>query len=244
MVRTDHRTEAAQHYRSAAALDPSLKSYLLELAQSYEEKKEFEPALAIYREFPENPGALERVGVLSLRLGQSKEAIATLETIVSSSPTIATRMALAQAYVDQKALPQAEAQLAQVVASEKQNFDIRMFYARVLRDDHKTQDAAREFREATRIRPDASDAWSELAGMLILNEQYPDAIVALDEVKELGAEKPGHMFFRATTLEHLNRKKEALEYYQRFLEASQTNPDQEFQARQRVLALQRELGKR
>ena len=54
----------------------------------------------------------------------------------------------------------------------------------------------------------------------------------------------GHIFFRATTLDRLNLRKEALEYYQRFLQVSKTNPDQEFQARQRVRILELELGKR
>lgn len=244
LLRLDRRAEAAPHYRNAATLDPALKSFLLELAQAHEAKDELEPAIAIYREFPENPAAAERVGVLNLRLGQSKEAVATLEAVVQSSPTTANRLALAQAYMDQKNLPLAETQLAQVVSFEKENFDLRMTYARVLRDQRKLSDAAREFQEAARLRPSVPDAWSELAGMLILQEQYSAALAALDKVKELGAENAGHMFFRATTLEHLNLKKEALEYYQRFLETSRTNPDQEFQARQRVRILERELGKR
>ena len=80
--------------------------------------------------------------------------------------------------------------------------------------------------------------------MLILAEQYPQALAALDKVKELGAENAGHMFFRATTLDHLMLKKEALDYYERFLAASKNNPDQEFQARQRIKLLEREVGKR
>lgn len=244
LVRLDRRNDAAPHYRAAATLDPALKSFLLELAQAHEAKGELEPAIAIYREFPDNPGATERVGVLNLRLGQSKDAVTALEAVVKSSPTTANRIALAQAYMDQKNLPLAEAQLAQVIVTEKENFELRMTYARVLRDQRKLSDAAREFQEAARQRPSAADAWSELAGMLILQEQYPQALTAFDKVKELGAENTGHMFFRATTLEHLNLKKEALEYYQRFLETSRTNPDQEFQARQRVRILERELGRR
>ena len=52
------------------------------------------------------------------------------------------------------------------------------------------------------------------------------------------------MFFRATTLDRLMLKKEALDYYERFLAASKNNPDQEFQARQRIKLLEREVGKR
>ena len=81
--------------------------------------------------------------------------------------------------------------------------------------------------------------------MLILGEQYPAALAALDRARDLGLEGPGHLFFRATTYDHLKAREEALEYYQKFLEASQgDNPDQEFQARQRVLILERDLGKR
>ena len=163
---------------------------------------------------------------------------------MKSSPTPANRLALAQAYVRQKDFPHAEPLLAQLTSTDTKNFDLRMFYARILRDQRKVKEAAQQFYEATKLRPTAADAWSEFAGMLILDEQFPQALSALDKVKELGAENVGHIFFRATTLDRLNLKKEALEYYQRFVEQSKTNPDQEFQARQRARILERELGKR
>jgi len=244
LVRLDRRSEATPHYRKAAALDPGLKSFLLELAQAHEDKGETETAIALYREFPENPAATERVGLLSLRGGQDKDAIAALESVVKASPSPGNRLALAQAYVRQKDFPKAEILLAQLTTAESQNFDLRMFYARILRDQRKIKEAAQQFYESTKLRPTAADAWSEFAGMLILDEQFPQALSALDKVKELGAETVGHVFFRATTLDHLNRRKEALEYYQRFLDQSKTNPDQEFQARQRARILERELGKR
>lgn len=244
LLRLDRRTEATPHYRKAATLDTELKSFLLELAQAHEEKGETEAALALYREFPENPAATERVGLLSLRAGQDKEAIAALESVVKTSPTQGNRFALAQAYVKQKMLPQAENLAAQLTLADGQNFELRMFYARVLRDQHKSKESAQQFYDATKLRPSAADAWSEFAGALILEEQYPQALLALDKVKELGAENIGHMFFRATTLDRLKLKKEALEYYQRFLDQSRTNPDQEFQARQRMRILELELGKR
>lgn len=240
LVRLDKRSEATPHYRKAVALDADLKSFLLELAQAHEDKGEMEAAVAIYREFPENPAAVEHVGLLALRAGQDKEAIAALESVVKTSPTQANRLALAQAYVRQKDLVRAEPMLAKLSA-ENGTFDNKMFYARVLRDQRKIKEAAQQFYEATKLRPAAADAWSEFAGMLILDEQFPQALLALDKVRELGVEKDGHIFFRATTLDRLNQKKEALEYYQRFLDVSKTNPDQEFQARQRVRILQLEL---
>jgi tetratricopeptide (TPR) repeat protein len=244
LTRLDRRAEATSHYRKAAELDPGLKSFLLELAQAHEDKGEVELAVGIFKEFPENPAAVEHLGLLALKAGQNEEAIAALESVVKTSPTAGNRLALAQAYVRQKDLPRAESLAAQLVAADAQNFELRMFYARMLRDQRKVKEAAQQFYDATKIRPTAADAWSEFAGMLILEEQYPQALLALDKVKELGAENLGHLFFRATTLDRLNQRKEALEYYQRFLAQSKTNPDQEFQARQRARILELELGKR
>lgn len=244
LMRLDRRAEALPHYRKAGELEPELKSFLLELAQAYEDKGDTDQAIAIYKEFPENPAAVERVGLLALRSGDDKGAVAALEAAVAASPTAANQTALAQAYVKQKQLAKAEPLLAKVAAADPQNFELRMYYARILRDDRKTLEAAQQFQQATRIRPNAAEAWSELSGMLILAEQYPQALAALDKVKELGAENAGHMFFRATTLDRLMLKKEALEYYQKFLAASHNNPDQEFQARQRIKLLEREVGKR
>lgn len=244
LMRLDRRSDALQHYRKAVEMEPELKSFLLELAQAHEDKNEPEQAIAIYREFPENPAATERVGLMLMRGGNQKEAITALEAAVKASPTAANQTALAQAYVKVGTPALAEPLLTKVTTSDPQNFELRMYYARILRDQRKTAEAARQFQEATRIRPAAAEAWSELTGMLILAEQYPQALAALDKVKELGAENVGHMFFRATTLDRLNLKKEALDYYQKFLAASKTNPDQEFQARQRVKLLERETGKR
>jgi tetratricopeptide (TPR) repeat protein len=244
LARLDRREEAEPHYRQAATLDPQLKSFLLELGSLYEEKGNLEAALKIYGEFQDNPAAMERVGVLSLQAGKQKEAVAALETAVKTSPTTGNRMALAQAYAKENELKKAEALASDLILAEPKNFDLRMFYARLLRDQHKPADAAAQFYEAARIQPGTAIAWSELAGQAILAEQYPQALAAFDKVKELGAELPGHIFFRATTLDRLNQKKEALEYYQQFLAASRDNPDQEFQARQRVRMLERDLGKR
>jgi tetratricopeptide (TPR) repeat protein len=133
---------------------------------------------------------------------------------------------------------------AQLASAAPRDFELRMFYARILRDQRKFRDATREFQAAASLEPKDAMAWSELAGMLILDEQFPEALLALDRVRELGGEKPGHVFFRATTLDRLNQKKEALEYYQRFIEVSRTNPDEEFQARQRAKTLERELGRK
>jgi tetratricopeptide (TPR) repeat protein len=218
LAQTGKLDEAEPHYRAAAKLNPEAQRMLLELGQMRESKGEVDRAIAIYREFPQDPDLAKRIGLLKLNSARS--------------------------LVQQGKTKEAAAAAAQLVAADPENFEIRMFHARLLRDLHNMEEAEKAFLQAAAVKPNASEAWSELAGVLIIEEKYPEALVALDKVKALGAEGAGHMFFRATTLEHLNRKKEALEYYQRFLETSRTNPDQEFQARQRVRILETELNKR
>jgi hypothetical protein len=61
----------------------------------------------------------------------------------------------------------------------------------------------------------------------------------------LGENTAGNWFFRAIILDKAAQLKPALEAYQRFLSMSQgKNPDQEFQARQRVRIIQLELERK
>jgi tetratricopeptide (TPR) repeat protein len=244
LARQGHRNEAEPHYRKASNLEHSYHSYLLELATLYEEHGELPQALDIYREFPDDPGAQERAGALLLQTGQSTAAIAALEPIVAKSPTPANQIELAQAYVKEKQLAKAEPLTAKSVAAAPEDFELRMFYGRILRDERRFPSASEQFSAAAKIKPDAVDAWTELAGVLIMAEQPLEGLAALDKVHALGAETPGHFYLRAITLDRLKRNKEALEAYNSFLAASQDNPNQELIARQRVKVLEKELGKR
>jgi tetratricopeptide (TPR) repeat protein len=245
IARQGRRNEAEPHYRKAGSLDREYRSFLLELATLYEDHRELPQALDIYREFPDNLGAQERAGMTLLQTGQSAMAITTLEPVVAKSPTPANQIALAQAYVKEKQLAKAEPLAAVSVKAAPEDFDLRMFHGRILRDERRFPSAAEEFSAAAKIKPDAAEAWTELAGVLIMAEQPLDGLAALDKVHTLGAETAGHFYLRAITLDRLQRSKEALEAYNKFLAASQNvNPDQEFMARQRIKALDRESGKR
>jgi tetratricopeptide (TPR) repeat protein len=120
-----------------------------------------------------------------------------------------------------------------------------MLYGRGLRDQKKYSLAASQFNVATQKRPDSKEAWNELITMLMLLDDYPRALAALDRVQALGGEIPGHYFFRAIILDKTKQLKPALEAYQKFLAVADGKfPDQEFQARQRARIIQRELSKR
>src|SRR5579871_523164 len=97
LARQGHRPEAEPHFRKAAALDPAYKDAPLELAELYESNHQVNEAIAIYRDYPGNPAAQERMGALLLELGRTADAIPPLEASVAKSPTSANRLTLAQA---------------------------------------------------------------------------------------------------------------------------------------------------
>jgi len=244
IAKQGRRAEAEPHFRKAAAIDPANKNAVLELAELYESNHEAAPAIAIYKEFPENPGARERMGALLLEAGHPEDSIAPLEAAVAKSPTAANRVALAQAYSRTKQLEKAQALAAEAVAAAPKDLELRMFHGRLLRDQRKLDEAVDEFFAVTQLKPDSVEAWNELAGVLMVAERYAQAIVALNRVELLHASTSGHHYLRALALDHLHQKKEAVEYYSKFLAESQgKSPDEEFKARQRLRILLAE-GKR
>jgi tetratricopeptide (TPR) repeat protein len=235
--------DASVHFKKAAELNNSFRENLLELAAMYETAKQPEQAIAIYQQFPENPGAQEHLGDLLLKAGKPAEAIACFLVAVAKSPTEANRAALAEAYLKNNEPGKAQPVVEQILATDPDNFEIRMLHGRLIRDQRKFPEAAAEFDRATKLKPDAPQAWSELAGVLVMAENYPPALAALDRIAALHAEKPGHVFLRAIVLDKIRDLKPALESYQRFLQLSQgENPNQEWQAKQRVKTLEREIS--
>jgi tetratricopeptide (TPR) repeat protein len=245
LMKQQKLTDAGPHFRRAAELDPAFKDGLLELAVQFEAAKQIQEAVAIYQQFPDNPAARERLGVLLLDAGKAAEAIPDLEEALKKSPTTVNRMALATAYLRTKEPAKALPLMDQSVAAEPNNFELRMLYGRALRDQRQFPAAAREFFKATQLQQDSAQAWGELAGALVLADNYPQALAALDKVRALGAEAPGHYFLRAIMLDKMKDLKPALENYRKFLSLSQgKSPDQEFQARQRARIIEKELSKR
>jgi tetratricopeptide (TPR) repeat protein len=202
-------------------------------------------AIAVYREFPGNAAAKERLGQLLLENGNPAGAIPGLESAVKVTPSVANRLALADAYKMNKQMDKAVEQLQLAVASEPANYDVRMDLGRELRDQRKFVPAAQQFAAAAKLRPDSVKAWNELAAVLVVNEDYAGGLAALDRVRALGKELPGDLYYRAISLEKLRQPKPAMEAYRQFLATNGGKlPDQEFLARQRVRIIENELNRK
>jgi len=245
LAKQNRLEEAAGHFRKAAERDVKFNDAMLELAGLYEQNHQPEEAISLYQKFPGNAAAQERLGELLIENKRYGEAIPYLEKAAAHDPTPANRLALATAYQMNHDSEKGLAELAQAVAAEPGSSDLHMRYGRQLRDARQFVPAANQFAAAAKLKPDSKQAWNELAAMLNSAEQYPQALEALDHVRALGGEVPGDYFLRAIILDRLHDYRPALEAYQKFLETSGgKNPNQEFQARHRIITIENILRKR
>jgi protein O-GlcNAc transferase len=243
LMRQSKLDEAVGHYRQAVALDPALKSYLLEIAAALSAAKQTDGALGLLKEFPDDPSAREEAGRLYLTAKRPADAVPEFQAAVALSPTAANRLALATAYLESGQSGAAKPLLEQALASNPNDFDLRMALGRIYRDKRDYLGAANQFLAAANLKPDSAAAWNEAASVLVLAEQYPQALAALDKVHNLNADTAGDLYYRAMVLDKLHQVKPALASYQRFLEMSQgKHPDQEFVARQRSRILEKEAS--
>jgi tetratricopeptide (TPR) repeat protein len=154
LMRESKLVDAESHVRKAVAIDRGYKPALLQLGELYESANQPAQAIAIYREFPDNVGAQERMGVLLKQSGDAAAAISALEGVVAKSPTPANRVALAQAYVEAKDLAKAIPLVAAVVAATPDDYDLRLFYGRFLRDQRRLAEPGPQILGAAQKKPD------------------------------------------------------------------------------------------
>jgi len=245
LVQQGRLDNAAPFFTQAAQLDPNYRGYLLQLAYLYEKASRPAEAIAIYRDFPDNPAAQTRMGELLLESKKYNDALPELEEAYKKEPTPANRVALAAAYVFTEQREKALPLLEQSVAAAPADFDLRMMYARTLRDRRQFAAAARQFYEAVKLKSSDPKPWNELGDMLYMTGDYPQALAAFQQAAKAGDASAGNWFLRAIILDKLRQVKPAKAAYEQFLSLSQgKNPDQEFQARQRVRILDREINRR
>ncbi len=236
--------EALPHYREAAALDSNLKSFLLEVALEFSKANRFDDAIALLKEFPNDPAAREELGRLYLQTNRPADAVPQFQAAVAISPSPANRVALATAYLKNNQSDLAAPILEQALAASPNDYDLHMVVGRIHRDKHDYIAAANQFVAAANLRPEAVEAWNEAASAFVIAQQYSQALAALDKIHNLNAETAGDFYYRAIVLDKLRQLKPALANYQRFLQLSEGKyPDQEFIARQRSRILERETNR-
>ncbi len=240
--------EAEQILTRAIELQPLESPARLELARLWELTGRIEEAQRFYSELaqkePENPAVRRRLGALLLARKQFAKAAEEFEAATRVRPAFEDNWNLARAYAGAKRPEQAIPLLTKIVEAEPRNYEARLLLGNMLAARRDFPVAQKELETAVALRPDLPDAYVDLANVFYLQQNFPATVAVLNRVARLGPETPWLYFLRAISLDKLEQVEPALESYEHFLAIAKGQyPDQEFQARQRVKALNRQLEK-
>jgi tetratricopeptide (TPR) repeat protein len=236
--------DAEQEYKQAFAIDPSSADALTGMANIYMRGHRYTEAEDILRKLvalhPNDAGAHMQLGRMLAADGQNEPAIAELQVALKLAPADPSlQLDLADLYANAKKYDLAEAQYRSLLAARPNDPDLHYGLGRLLLNQHKFPEAQQELLLAIQLKPGLGPAYGDLAAAANENKNYELVIKALDARAQLLPELPIGYFLRATAYDHLRQNKPAAENYHRFLEtANGKYPDQEWQARHRLIAIE------
>jgi tetratricopeptide (TPR) repeat protein len=188
---------------------------------------------------PSNAAAKTQLGKVLAAEGKTQEAISFLEPAYNAAPDQLLARQLAGLYVDAKQYDSAARLLQPLVAQSPNDAQLHLDYGSALLHLHKYPEAQAELLKAVQLKSDLVDAYFDLAYAAQQNKNYDLAIRVLDARAKLQPETPATYFLRAEAYDSLRMYKPAAENYKQFLAvAGGKYPDQEFQARHRLKAIQ------
>ena len=235
--------DAEQEYKLALAVDPASTEALTGMANIYMRGRRFPQAEEILRKLvelhPADAGAHMQLGRMLAASEKYDDAVLELQAGLKLAPNDAgVQRDLADLYVTCGKYDLAEAQYRSLLAGSSQDPDLHHGLGQTLLKQKKFPEAQQEFLLAVKLKPDFGAAYGDLAVAAAENKNYELAIKALDVRDKLLPAIPVGYFLRATAYDHLRDYKQASENYRRFLElANGQFPDQEWQARHRLIAI-------
>jgi tetratricopeptide (TPR) repeat protein len=236
--------DAEQEYKKALAIDPDSRDALTGLANIYMRGQRFGEADPILRKIiathPEDAAARMQLGRILLILGKNDEAIAELQAALKLEPGNSQLQSdLGDLYLQSKKYDQAEALYRATLATHPNDAQVHHYLGVALLKQQKYADAQQELLIAVKLKPDFGEAYGDLAVAADENKNYELAIKAADARAKYLPEIPVSYFLRASAYDHLRDYKMAAQNYHRFLElANGAYPDQEWQARHRLIAIE------
>jgi tetratricopeptide (TPR) repeat protein len=236
--------DAEQEYKQALALDSRSTDAVIGLANLYMRGRRFPEAedslrklLAVHAESA--PVHIQLGRVLAAE-GKTDAAIAELQAGIKLSPgDDAAQRDLADLYTTAGKNDLAEAAYRGLLVAHPNEAELHRLLGKALLLEKKPTEAQQEFISAVTIRPGLGEAYGDLAFAAGENKQYPLVIRALDDRAKLLPEIPITYFMRASAYDHLRDFKQAAANYHLFLNtASGKYPDQEWQAKHRLIAIE------
>lgn len=236
-------TGAEREWQQALALDPSNAETVAVLANLYMETRRLDQAEAMIRKYlefePRNATAHLQLGRVLAAEGKGDAAAAEYQAaqqIAPQDPEVHREMA--QTYYNAGKFKEAAAEFEAMLPQSPN--DARLYFrtgdALLRAKDFPRAQAA--LLKAVQLKPDLVEAYEGLALAASENKQYDVVVKVLDIRARMTAETPSTWFMRATALDHLRNYKDASAAYRQFLATSNGKfPEQEWQARHRLIAI-------
>ena len=198
---------------------------------------------------PQDSKARLQLGKFLASQGKLQEAIAVLaagqpQTAEGQSSAKAAGdpefdRELAELYLQSKQYVQAEPLFRLLLQSNVSNPELHFGLGVAVLHQLKYAEAEKELLQTLKLKPDYAEAYGYLADAARENKHYELAIRALDVRAKFLPEDARSYFIRATSYDSLHAFKQAAANYKLFLGvAGGKFPDQEFQARHRLKAIQ------
>jgi tetratricopeptide (TPR) repeat protein len=231
-------------YRRLLAKDPKSTQANAGLAHLLIKEKRYPEAETLLRaahsQFPDDPTFTAQLASV-LAAQDNAEALPLLQSLHADhpgDPAITRMLADVLAQADDSA--EADKLYVSLLASQPDDIDLLLAHAQDLARQLKYNEAFAVFDKASRIEPDNGDAWSGLAFAASKMGQPATALHALTMRSKFLPELPSTYFLWATSYDSLHDKAQAIAYYHHFLDSAAGKfPDQEWQARQRLLLLEK-----
>ena len=235
---------AEKEYEQALTLDPGSTEATTALANTYMRERQLPQAEEMLRNLtaahPNDGAARIQLGRVLGAEDKKEDAIAELQAGLALTPGDGgAQRDLADLYASSGSYDKAEAIYRPLLAANPKDPELHDDFGKVLLRLRKLPEAQREFTLAVQLKPDFGAAWGDLAVAANENKNYELAINAVDERAKFLPEIPISYFLRATAYDHLRDRKHAILNYHDFLNAANGKfPDQEWQARQRLKAIE------
>ena len=236
--------DAEEQYKQALTLDPSSQDALVGLANVYMRGQRFPDAEEYLRKVVSqraNEAAPHiQLGRVLAADQKYEEAIAELQAGLKIAPNDdSAQRDLADVYLSAGKYPEAEALYRSLLTANPNDAELHHQLGQTFMKLKKFAAAEQEYLTTVKLKPDWGLAYGDLAVAANETQDYPLAIKALDMRAKFLPEIPVGYFLRATAYDHLRDYHQAAANYHLFLQvANGKYPDQEWQARHRLITIE------
>ena len=249
LLRLGKSADAEGKFRAALELQPNSPEALQGLAQSLDQQKKPQ-AVDAYRNYlaaePDDKAARLRLVHLLVEQQKYDEAVAENAKDNAGQPATVDDLKLrADIEINQKKLDEAITTLRRAIALAPNDAQLHGGLGRIYLEKRQFADAEKELKAALELDRNNLAYWKDLSSTYYLAGNCQAALAALDVIGKAKAGGAGTWFIRALCYDKLNQVQPALDAYRKFLELDENkNPDQVWQANQRIHVLEKVAEKK